>query len=405
MNGAADLAELQRSLRQHYGSPDGTHLVRAPGRVNLIGEHIDYAGLSVFPIALERHVAVCYRRRTDATIRIANTDPQFTPRTFTVSPTIDPYPAGDWGNYVKAAGQGLAQHYGSLNGFDAVVSSNIPVAAGLSSSAALVIASALAIAETNSLSIETLRLAELMAEAERYVGTRGGGMDQAICLGAKHDSASRIDFSPLRLTAVPVPRTWRFVVAFSLVRARKSGAARDAYNRRTRECRAALEAVTRSLEMAEGIDSYPALMTRVPVTDLLTAADTVLEGVLRRRFRHVVTEATRVDRAQVAMEEDDIEGFGRLMSQSHQSLRDDFEVSCPELDTLTEIAGAAGATGARLTGAGFGGCVVALCRPAQSDLVLEALAHRFYTARRFEGTLEHQLFVARPSEGASVTAV
>ncbi len=379
--------------------------MRAPGRVNLMGDHIDYNGLSVLPMALQRHVSVLYRERDDATVRIASTDPQYPPREFVLSLSIDPFEGGDWGNYAKAAGQALAQSFNIERGFDAVVHSDIPVAAGLSSSSALVVANTLAMLHANDVWTNRMELAELLAEAEHYVGTRGGGMDQAICLAARNHSASRIDFHPLRLTAHLIPPEWNFIVAFSLVRAEKSGVARDTYNARTRECREALERVIEAEGLAGRVDSYAALMAEYRPAALLRSASETLDDSLMRRFRHVVTEAARVRRAEKALAAYDLRGFGHLMSESHRSLRDDFEVSCPELDELVEIAEHAGAAGARLTGAGLGGCVVALCSDKRTKKVRKALADRYYAKRPIEGNLEDQLFVAEPSGGASVTAL
>ena len=396
---------LRSAFGELYGAPEAAHLVRAPGRVNLMGDHIDYNGLSVLPMALPRHMALLYRERDDSTVRVSSTDLRFTERTFELGPSIEPYTDGDWGNYVKAAGLALAGRYKELKGFDAVVHSDIPVAAGLSSSSALVVASALAIVHTNDVWVEKMDLAEMLAEAERYAGTRGGGMDQAICLAARRNSASRIDFRPLRLTAHLVPPDWNFVVAFSLVRAEKSGVVRDVYNTRTRQCSDALERVASALEAAGRIHSYPKLLGWRRFAQLLRAAEESLDETLLRRFRHVVTEAERVGRAERAITAYDLKRFGRLMTESHQSLRDDFEVSSPQLDELVEIATDAGAAGARLTGAGMGGCIVALCPEKRTNRVLKALKDRYYSKSKFEGRLEDQLFIAEPSGGASVSAV
>ncbi len=371
-----------------------------------MGDHIDYNGLSVLPMALQRHVSVLYRERDDASVRIAATAEGYADREFKLSRKIKPYKAGDWGNYAKAAAQGLVERFEIHRGFDAVVRSDIPVAAGLSSSSALVVAFALALLHSNDHDeVERLELAELLAEAEHYVGTRGGGMDQAICLAARRHSASRIDFGPLRLTAHPIAPEWNFIIAFSLVQAQKSGGARKTYNARTRECREALTRVTEALGIAEIVDSYPALMRGRRVRELLRAAEQALDQKLICRFRHVVTEAERVRKAEEALAAYDLRGFGRLMKASHASLRDDFEVSSPELDELVDLATRAGAAGARLTGAGLGGCVVALCPQERTEKVLRRLKSRFYECQEYEGPLEDQLFVAAPSGGAAVHPV
>ena len=399
------LGELRRAFAANFEEMEATHLATAPGRVNLIGDHIDYNGLPVFPIALGRRVSVLFRAREDALVRVANVDERFAPFDFTLRSAIDPYRGAFWGNYVKAAAQGLVPYSSTLTGIDAVVGSDIPIAAGLSSSSALVVASALALMHANRMSIERLELMDMLAKAERYVGTEGGGMDQAVCLGAREGTATRIDFDPLRLAHTAVPPGWRFIVAVSLVRAEKSGAARDAYNQRTRECRQALAAVTAILDATGRVDSYPALLAKASVEEILHAAERVPDRTLARRFRHVVTEAARVARAEHAMRIGDIDTFGSLMSESHRSLRDDFAVSCPALDELTETAMSASAAGARLTGAGFGGCAVVLCAADRAEAVLDALRRQFFAKRQFDGNLDEHLFVAEPAGGAAVSGV
>ena len=297
----------------------------------------------------------------------------------------------------------MAAAYGIERGFDAVIDSTVPVAAGLSSSSAMVIATALAAAGSNGLEPDPIELAELMAEAEQYVGTRGGGMDQAISAGARAGCAARVEFTPLRIAAVPVPTNWRFVVAHSLVQAHKSGGAREGYNRRRAETEEALARVVGYLELpASDVLSYRDLLERVSGSEALDVAEERLEGDLLKRFRHVVTENERVVRAEVAMRSGSLDAFGMLMNGSHASLAADYQVSIPELDELVGIARDAGAVGARLTGAGMGGCIVALALEGTVNRVVEGLADGFYSGREWGGSLEDHMFVAEPSEGASV---
>ncbi|MGD2120674.1 MAG: galactokinase [Gemmatimonadota bacterium] len=388
--------------------PGGTpgRFTRAPGRVNLIGEHTDYNGLPVLPMALRQEVRILFSPRDDDRVRVANTQGEFGLREFTISGEIPPDPPGDWANYLKAPCQALGQKFGSLAGFDALVSSTLPVAAGLSSSSALVIAMGRTLLAVNDLQLPTLEFAEQMAQAERYTGTQGGGMDQAISAGAVHGHASRIEFHPLRMFQTPVPPDWRFVVAHTTVRAEKSGMAQEAYNRRTQECREALAIVNKAVvanEWARGEPlTYPHLLEQFCIQDLVELGEKYLEGALLKRFRHVVTEGSRVYDAEHALKRGDRFTFGLLMNSSHQSLREDYEVSSRELDTLVGIATDAGAEGARLTGAGFGGCIVALAGPDQVDTVLEQLEIRYYESRKVKGSLDEVLFVAEPAQGATV---
>ena len=241
-----------------------------------------------------------------------------------------------------------------------------------------------------------LELASLMARAERFVGLQGGGMDQAACLHGIAGHALRIDFDPLRVTPVAVPEGWRWVVASSLARAEKSAGAREAYNERARECREALAVVARPS------GTYSDIIAANDQDALLRHARRALTPVLFRRFRHVVTEGHRVALAEDAMRDGDPGRFGKLMVQSHNSLRDDYEVSTPELDEIVAIALEAGAAGARLTGAGFGGCAVALCDISTVAPVMEALAARFYTPRLSSPPTRDMMFAAKPSGGARV---
>ncbi|MCC6406184.1 MAG: galactokinase [Planctomycetes bacterium] len=387
--------QLERFERE-FGAARRLRRVRAPGRVNLIGEHTDYNDLPVLPMALQRDTAILFAPRDDARVRLVNLDARFGAREFELSASIAPFAAGDWGNYVKAAAEILAREHGVTRGFDGVVAGDVPAASGLSSSAALVVASALALRVANGLELESRAFADLCARGERYVGTQGGGMDQAICIHGRRGHAVRIDFAPLRLAPVAMPAEWRFVIANSLVVADKSGSARDAYNSRRASCERALGAVRDAL--GEPAARYPDLLAMHGEDELLAAGARVLAAEELARFRHVVGEGLRVERAVEAMRAGDERRFGELMDASHASLAGDYAVSCAELDRLTELQRAAGAAGARLTGAGFGGCTVALCRAERAPALLAALDERFYGPRGAAS----EAFVACASDGAHV---
>ena len=391
------------AFREAFDGEDPSHLSRAPGRVNLIGEHTDYNNLPVFPMALRQEIRVLFRPRDDATVRFANLDAEFPPRSFPLSHDIPREGAGDWGNYLKAPCQALTRRLGPLRGMDALLASTLPVASGLSSSSALVIAVGRALLSANRTEIPTLELAEEMARAERYTGTQGGGMDQAISLGAVAGRASRIEFDPLRMFESAVPPGWRFVVAHTLVRAEKSGGAQAAYNRRREECAEALATLGPVLtpDPAAHSPTYPELLARIPLKELLPLAEAHLSPNLLPRFRHVVTEAARVYEAEEAMHRGDLLTFGILMDASHESLRNDYEVSSPELDRLVALARKGGAAGARLTGAGFGGCVVALTEDRYLDRVFSSL-EGYYRNLGSTDLLPRVLFLAEPSGGAAI---
>ena len=369
----------------------------APGRVNLIGEHTDYNGLPVLPIAIDRAIRIDFRVVGEAMVRLDSPVARFSPFAFQLKRPIEAADQGDWSNYVRAAALGLLEHGVELRrGIEGTVTGDVPIAAGLSSSSALVVASALALLKANGVEGTTsrLELAALMARAERVVGLQGGGMDQAACLCGVEGHALRIDFEPVRVTPVAVLEGWRWVVASSLQRAEKSAGAREAYNERARQCRKALEGM--------GGLTYRELVADRDLDGVLRRADRVLAPVLFKRFRHVVTEGRRVALAEEAMRNGHMGRFGELMVGSHASLRDDYEVSTSELDEMVEIALEAGAAGARLTGAGFGGCVVALCDESAVAPVMDALAERFY-APRLEGPPGRDvMFVVRAGGGAGV---
>ena len=408
----------------------------APGRVNLIGEHTDYNGLPVLPIAIDRDVRIEFRVVDDPVVRLDSPSARFAPLELHLKRPIKAAARGDWSNYVRAAARGLLEHGISLNrGIEGTVSGDVPIASGLSSSSALVVASALALMKANGIevgdgpeavalspgsdheraarrraSLSRLQLAALMARAERFVGLEGGGMDQAACLHGVAGHALRIEFDPLRVTPVPVPGGWRWVVASSLVRAEKSAGARDMYNERARQCREALAASVGAVAGGRAAMSGDRATSTAPAySDLVSAGDPdgllrdvrrILTPVLFRRFRHVVMEGRRVTLAEQAMRERDLHRFGHLMVRSHESLRDDYEVSTDELDAIVAVALEAGAAGARLTGAGFGGCAVALCDDGTVAPVMEALTARFYNARLGGPPTTDMLFVAKPSAGA-----
>lgn len=431
---------LVQRFADHYGRRPVV-VVRAPGRVNIIGEHTDYNGLPVLPMAIDRHMLIAAAPRDDRRIYLANTDSRFAPRSYQLQAGIRRFAAGDWGNYHKAAAQGLVPSLGPdvLRGGDFLVEGTVPPGAGLSSSSALVVGSALALLAVNDRSIPPLQLAGLTAVAERYVGTQSGGMDQAVCLLAEAGHALRIDFDPLRAHAVPVGAGYSFVVCHSLVEAEKSGAARNAYNSRVIECRLACHVLERLLGASlprplahlgelrllfpdRSLADFAAILENalpprpLSLTEIAELVGTPREHLavaagrdarpnatyaIVRRARHVLTEAERVEQAETALAAGDWLGLSALMDASHTSCRDDYEVSSPALEELIAAAKAAGALGARLTGAGFGGCTVNLVPSADTSLFLAMLDRSFYQHKPKARRREHS-FVVTPSAGASV---
>ncbi len=417
---------LARDVRASAGADARLFAVRAPGRVNLIGEHTDYSGLPVLPVAIDRSTIIVAAPNGSAEIDLGNAAPTYAARRFSLERRIPPYPVSDWANYVKAAIQGVIDHFVprgtefALRGATMMVDSRVPPAAGLSSSAALTVASALAFMAVNGLELSALETAAMVGQSEWYVGTRAGGMDQAASLLGRRDHALFIEFDPLRARAVRVPSNAALVVADSLEVADKSGKVRDEYNRRVVECALAARLLARAL----GLDGVRVLGDVVRKLDSWRAADLVLtleaaaparlgvdledaaailkmaaaalraellgEGADRirldsarplevlRRARHVLGETERVIRAAAALEAGRLDEMGALMNASHQSLASDFDCSTARLNAMVECARDGGALGARLTGAGFGGSIVALCPADRAEAVIDALDHGFY---------------------------
>jgi N-acetylgalactosamine kinase len=448
-SGVTDAKALREAYEQAFPGKKAAGLIRAPGRVNLIGEHTDYNGYPVLPMAIDRDFLTAFAPTQDATIEIANTDARFPRRSFQASIPLEPFPQGDWANYVQAAVRGLLQEGGlpdPARGFRAVYSGNIPDSAGLSSSSALVVVSGLVFLTANGTPYNPLALADLLARAERYVGTESGGMDQAISLLGQPGKALRIDFFPLRARPVSLPAGYTFVISHSLVRASKSAAARSQYNLRVVECRLACalaaQAISRTIGRsvtAERLSDLAPEKLGLPAGQADRTAQEILgehpwslsdvaaalrvspdeangryctlrdgsrapepvEGFkLGKRYRHVTSEARRVEQAVQALEQGDVQRFGDLMNESHASCRDDYEVSCPELEALVAIARAHGALGARLTGAGFGGSSVNLVALSQTNQFMEAMKREFYAGRIQEKITSEVLFETAAAGGA-----
>lgn len=450
-----DPSELERAarvagdLRARVGADARLVAVRAPGRVNLIGEHTDYSGLPVLPVAIDRSTIIVAAANTTREIELTNAAPQWPPRRFRVERSIPPYAAGDWANYVKAAVQGVIDHFSEaglpveqLRGAAMIVEGQVPPAAGLSSSAALTVSSALAFMAVNRLELEPLKAATMVARSEWYVGTRAGGMDQAASILGRRDHALFIEFDPLRVRAVRMPSQAALVVADSREIADKSGRVRAEYNRRVVECALAARILARALKL-EGIkilgdvvrqtEHWSAasftetLAAAAPAqlgADLIDAARLLgvphaslqaeLLGIgaarialdparpleILRRARHVLGETERVVRACAALEAGRLPQMGELMNASHESLARDFECSTPRLDAMVECARRGGALGARLTGAGFGGSIVALCEAGQAPAVIAALDRGYYAALRLPEPVEQFRAVLHAGAGA-----
>jgi len=348
--------------------------------VNLIGEHTDYNEGFVLPIALDRDIWLLARPRDDDLVRLRNVNPEFAPREFAISHSIPSGPQGDWGNYVRGAGQRLAQAFGPLKGMDALVAGEGPTAlprgAGVSSSSALTVVTAVALVALNGISVPPKKLARLTAEAEWYTGTRGGMMDQFVALLGRKDHALFLDARTLETQLVPMPRGHALLLVDT---GERHSNVRGHYNVRVAETRVAatllgvpalrdanLKAVASLPERIRLDQVPPGVLNDVPIP-------AVNELQVQARARHVVTENARVLATVAALKRGDMEAVGQLLVQAHKSLSWDYEASCPAADSLVEaLIQTPGVLGARLTGAGWGGYVLALM---QEESVRSVLTH------------------------------
>lgn len=345
------LLDLERRYTELYGGSP-TIIVRAPGRVNLIGEHTDYNDGFVFPAAIERDVLIAASPRNDRQVRaFALNFNQST--TFTLE-GVQPATDGRerWSNYLRAMAWVLDMEGLGLQGMNAVILGDVPLGAGLSSSAAMLVASGLAFSAVGGWEIEPVRLAVLAQKGEReFVGVNVGIMDQYISALGRKDHALLIDTRSLTYEAVPLPASGVTIVIADTNK--KRGLVDSEYNRRRSECEQAVAILKQSLPSIRALRD-------VSLSDFESHASELPE-IICKRARHVITEDERTLESVTALKAGEIARFGALMNASHTSLRDDYGVSCKELDALVEAAHSIeGVYGARMTGAGFGGCTVSL---------------------------------------------
>ena len=360
-------------------------VVRAPGRVNLIGEHTDYNDGFVLPAAIDRFIEFAGRRRSDRTIRVHSTDFQDSAEFSLDDNQKDS--EHRWSNYVRGVSKFLESDGHQLTGAEIVFGGNVPRESGLSSSAAVEVAATTFWQRLMGLKLDPVYVVKLARRAENeFVGVPCGIMDQFISALGHKDHALFLDCRDLKYRHVPLRGDVKIVVCNTGV---KRALAQSEYEVRLKQCNQAvaqLKSVGLAIRNLRDVDPE----------DLDTASD-VLSEILLRRARHVVTENARVLEAVKVLEEGDLERFGELMNASHESLRDDYEVSSKELDTLVELAWKQpGALGARMTGAGFGGCTVNLVRTDAADAFAEAVSRGYQEALG----LQAEIYVCRASDGA-----
>lgn len=382
--------ELTSLFRETYHAMP-TLLAWAPGRVNLLGEHVDYNDGAVLPCAIDRAVHLAAAPTDDDTVTLFAPDLKqrvsFPVAALAEKKDRDGNPLPSWALYPAGVGWAMQQAGYPLRGMRAVYTSDVPIGAGLSSSAAVEMAFAVTFEALGSRRIERMALAQMGQRAENeYVGLSSGLMDQFASAHGVEDHALYFDTRDLTWEALPLPTGTAIVIADSGVR---RTLATSAYNERHAACEHAVELLRRYLPNLHSLrDISPAEFA---------AYSEFLPETVRRRAEHVVKEIARVETAVIALRRGETRHFGGLMFAGHASLRDLYEVSTPELDALVNLArGLPGCYGARLTGAGFGGCTVNLVEQSQAASFIEGLSNGY----RQQTGREAQVYLCRASGAA-----
>jgi galactokinase len=368
-------------------------VIRAPGRVNLLGEHVDYNDGCVLPAAIDRAVRLAGTRRPDQRVILhaadLNRTVAFDLEKLNFKKDVEGQPLPSWALYPAGVAQAIQKHGLPTVGLEATYTSDVPVGAGLSSSAAVEIAFAALWEALGGWQVDRMTLARIGLDAEtKYVGLNCGMMDQFASANGVEDHLLYFDTRSLDWHPVPLPAGTRIVIADSRVR---RSLTHSAYNDRHAACEQAVELLRKHLP---GIRA----LRDVSLADFERFAP-VLPEITRMRARHIVEEIARVEQAVVCLQQGDAPGFGRLMLAGHASLRDLYQVSIPELDALVETAQTLpGCFGARLSGAGFGGCTVNLVAEDAADDFINALKAG-YTRRTGR---EADVYLCRASRGVHV---
>jgi galactokinase len=374
-----------------FGAGGRVHVIRAPGRVNLIGEHTDYNEGFVCPMAIEPQVLVVCRARGDGTVRLASTAFEGEVVEFSIERKIERgEPA--WANYFRGVAAELEGAGIPLTGMDALIDHTLPVGGGLSSSAAIEVGTGLAFLTLAGVDMDRDRLALICQKAEHeFALVPCGIMDQMIVATGKAGHATQYDCrSGVKQFVKLDPNDLRVVIANTMVRHELSG---GEYAERKAQCEAGVA------YFGERHPSADIRSLRDVTMKQLQDAQGSLDDVIFRRCRHIVTENLRTTEAGTALAQGKYERAGKLMAESHASLRDDYEVSCAELDFLSEQAMTVkGVYGARMTGGGFGGCIVALAQPR----AVEALAAHLEETYRAKFDIKPVVFATTATAGASV---
>ncbi|XP_035743214.1 N-acetylgalactosamine kinase-like isoform X1 [Vespa mandarinia] len=435
----------------HKYDREPSFVVKVPGRVNLIGEHIDYCGYSVCPMAIKQHILVAIAISNDHQISVTNVNASYNDFQCDfdkVKACINDAETGPiWYKYFLCGIQGALEVIPKEKvpkGILAAVWGNVPANAGLSSSSALVSASVLSLVHASQFRLSKRDLATISARAERHIGTQGGGMDQAIAFLGRAGAAKLIEFNPLRATDITLPESVVFVIAHSQAYHNKASTAD--YNLRVAECRLAAqiiakkrnknwESVRRLIDVQNRLGFSLEKMATIVMEDLHEEPYTIDEICeclsttyeelketsqiasfnasqtykLKQRALHVFQEALRVaeferiNKDDTLIEEEKVMLLGELMSKSHLSLCKLYECSHPRVDALVDKAMNCGALGARLTGAGWGGCIVAIITKEKiSQFVEDIQQYLWENCRNYELDLDDLVFPTEPDQGAAI---
>ena len=358
-------------------------VVQAPGRVNLIGEHTDYNGGFVLPAAINYATWIAASARADNELHVIAQDFDAQSVVIKLDQPMQHDQAATWSNYVRGVVQELQKKDYTLKGGNLLISGNVPAGAGLSSSASLEVAVVRALTGLSGESIDPTQAALVGQAAENnFVGCNCGIMDQLISARGEESSALLIDCQDLSTRSVSIPRDWEILIVHSGV---KRGLVESEYNQRRAQCETA--AAYFGQKNLRGV-----------TIEQLVAAEGKLDDLSFRRARHVLTENARTLLAAKALSSGDMETLARVMAESHESMRDDFNITTPAIDRLVEILQTAGAgsAGARMTGGGFGGCVVSIAPKSLIPKLMKAVDD-FYEA---ETGCTPRLIPAKASNGA-----
>ncbi|MDE1189116.1 MAG: galactokinase [Pantoea sp.] len=373
--------KTQFLFTEKFGYP-ATHTIQAPGRVNLIGEHTDYNDGFVLPCAIDYQTVISCAPRPDRTVRVIAADYDNQQDEFSLDAPIVSHDTQQWSNYVRGVVKHLQKRNKNFDGADLVVSGNVPQGAGLSSSASLEVAIGTVFRQLYHLPLDGTQIALNGQEAEnKFVGCHCGIMDQLISALGKKGSALLIDCRSLDNKAVSMPDDVAIIIINSNF---KRTLVSSEYNTRREQCEA-------------GARFFQVKALRDVSIERFNAVAHELDPVVAKRVRHVLTENARTVEAACALEKGDLQRISVLMAESHASMRDDFEITVPQIDTLVEIVKATIGEkgGVRMTGGGFGGCIVALVPEALVPAVKAAVESQyeaktgiketFYVSKAFAG--------------------